>query len=186
MLTQSSGSSTPSTTFNAFSSSLNPAAQFLAKEGTATASVTSDSNAEDTDTETVKDTQLNLLTNAGEEDEDCLFEVRCKGMKFVEKTSDNGKIEKVWETQGLGPLRVLVNRETKRARLLLRADPSGKAVLNTSINRSIDYKVQPGSCSFPVPRTDGSGLDSWALRFRKEWTAELENALKTAKAGLPN
>lgn len=126
------------------------------------------------------------MTNAGEEDEDCLYEVRSRGAKLVEKTADNGKTEKIWETQGLGPLRVLVNRETKRARLLLRADPSGKAVLNASINRAIDYKVQPGSCSFLVPRADGPGMDAWVLRFKKEFTAEVENAVNTAKAGLPN
>ncbi|QGA16175.1 hypothetical protein EYB26_003842 [Talaromyces marneffei] len=180
------GSSTPSTTFNPFPSSLNPAAQLLAKEGTTTASVTSDSNAEETDTETVKDTQLNLLTNAGEEDEDCLCEVRSKGLKLAEKTADNGKTEKTWEVQGLGPLRVLVNRETKRARFLLRADPSGKAVLNTSISRAIEYKTQSGNCTFLVPRVDGSGMDLWTLRFKKEFTAEVENAVKTAKEGLPN
>ena len=148
--------------------------------------MTSDSNAEETDTETVKDTQLNLMTNAGEEGEDCLYEVRCKGLKMVEKTADSGKTEKIWEVQGLGLLRILVNRETNRARLLLRAEPSGKAVLNTAISRPIDYKFQPSSCTFPVPRADGSGIDLWLLRFKKEWTADVENAVKTAKAGLPN
>lgn len=124
------------------------------------------------------------MTNAGEEDEDCIYEVRSKGVKLVEKTADNGNTQKIWETQGLGPLRVLVNRETKRARLLLRADPSGKAVLNTSISRQIEYKLQPGACSFPVPRADG-GVDLWSVRFKKEFTAEVENAVKTAKEGLP-
>ena len=104
---------------------------------------------------------------------------------MVEKTADNGNTQKIWETQGLGPLRVLVNRETKRARLLLRADPSGKAVLNTSISRQIEYKVQSGSCTFLVPRENGSGVDLWSLRFKKEFTAEVENAVKTAKEGLP-
>lgn len=147
--------------------------------------MTSDSNAEDTDPETVKDAQLNLLTNAGEEDEDCLYEVRAKGLKLVEKTADNGKTEKTWEVQGLGPLRVLVNKETKRARFLLRADPSGKAVLNTAMSSQIDYKIQPGTCSLPVPRANGSGMDPWTLRFKKDFTADFENAVKTAKAGLP-
>lgn len=144
--------------------------------------MTSDSNAEDTDAETLKDTQLNLLTNAGEEGEDCILEVRSRGMKHVEKT-ENGKTEKAWETQGVGPLRILVNKETKRARFLLRADPSGKAVLNTAISRSIDYKFQPGGCTFLVPRAEG-GMDFWALRFKKETTSDVEKALKTAKEGL--
>jgi hypothetical protein len=117
------------------------------------------------------------LTNAGEEDENCIYEVRCRGSKLVEKS---------WEVQGVGPLRVLVNKETKRARLLLRADPSGKAVLNTSISRTIDYKIQPGGCTFLVPRGDGSVMDFWALRFKKDHTAKFENAMKTAKEGLPN
>jgi RanBP1 domain len=171
---------------NPFSSiSSNPATHLLSNHGgTTTTSVTSDSNADDTDTETYKDSQLNLMSNAGEEDEECLYEGRSRAMKFVEKQSD-GKIEKAWETQGVGQLRLLVNKETKKARIVLRAEPSGRAVLNTSINRAIDYKVQPGSCQFLVPRADGSGVDLWGLRFKKEVTAEVEGALKSAKDSLP-
>lgn len=155
-----------------------PASHLLS--ATATPSVTSDSNAEDTDTDTLKDAQLNLMSNAGEEGEDCIFNGRAKGLKSVEAKAG----EKTWETQGVGALRVLVNKETKRARILLRAEPSGRAVLNTAINRAIDYKVQGTSCQFLVPREDGSGMDLWVLRIKKEAAEELENALKTAKEGL--
>ncbi|OKL61322.1 hypothetical protein UA08_03743 [Talaromyces atroroseus] len=180
------GGPQPSTS-NPFSSiSSNVAAHLLPNHGgTTTTSVTSDSNADETDTETYKDSQLNLMTNAGEEDEEVLYEGRSRAMKFVEKQSE-GKTEKTWEVQGVGQLRLLVNKEAKRARIVLRAEPSGRAVLNTAINRAIDYKVQPGSCQFLVPRADGSGMDLWGLRFKKEVTAEVENALKSAKDSLSN
>ncbi|QKX63315.1 uncharacterized protein TRUGW13939_10485 [Talaromyces rugulosus] len=158
-----------------------PASHLLS--ATATPSVTSDSNADDTDTDTYKDTQLNLMSNAGEEGEDCIFNGRAKGLKSVEAKVGE-KSEKSWETQGVGALRILVNRDTKRARILLRAEPSGRAVLNTSINRAIDYKIQGTSCQFLVPREDGSGMDLWTLRIKKEAAEELEAALKSAKEGL--
>ncbi|CRG87820.1 putative protein DDB_G0274915 [Talaromyces islandicus] len=158
-----------------------PASHLLS--ATATPSVTSDSNADDTDTDTYKDAQLNLMSNAGEEGEDCIFNGRAKGLKIVE-TKGGDKTEKSWETQGVGPLRVLINKETKRARILLRAEPSGRAVLNTLINSGIDYKVQGTNCQFLVPREDGSGADLWTLRIKKDAAEELENALKTAKEGL--
>jgi hypothetical protein len=158
-----------------------PASHLLS--ATATPSVTSDSNADDTDTDTYKDAQLNLMSNAGEEGEDCIFNGRAKGLKSVEAKVGE-KSEKSWETQGVGALRILVNRDAKRARILLRAEPSGRAVLNTSINRAIDYKVQGTSCQFLVPREDGSGMDLWTLRIKKEAAEELETALKSAKEGL--
>ena len=106
-------------------------------------------------------------------------------MKLTEKQGEGGKTEKTWEVQGVGQLRFLFNKETKRARILLRAEPSGRAVLNTSINRAIDYKVVPGSCQFLVPHADGSpGMDFWALKFQKEVTADVEKALKSAKDSL--
>jgi hypothetical protein len=158
-----------------------PASHLLS--ASATPSVTSDSNADDTDTDTYKDAQLNLMSNAGEEDEDCIFNTRAKGLKSVEAKGGD-KTEKTWETQGVGSLRILVNKETKRARILLRAEPSGRAVLNTSINIAIDYKVQGTNCQFLVPREDGSGMDLWTLRIKKDVAGELENALKTAKESL--
>lgn len=121
------------------------------------------------------------MGNAGEEGEDCIFNGRGKGLKSVEGKDG----EKSWATQGVGPLRILVDKESKRARILLRAEPSGRAVLNTSINRAIDYKVQGTSCQFLVPRDDGSGMDLWILRIKKEAAEELETALKSAKEGLP-
>lgn len=177
--------STSTSSFNPFSSiNANPATHLLPKQIASTAtSVTSDSNAEDTDTETYKDTQLNLMTNAGEEDEDCVYSGRSRGLKYAEKSAGG---EKTWEVQGVGAVRLLVNRDTKKARIILRAEPSGRAVLNTAISRSITYKIQPGSCSFLVPRPDGSGMDLWALRFKKEATEEFEKALNTAKDSLPN
>ncbi|KAH8701627.1 hypothetical protein BGW36DRAFT_101859 [Talaromyces proteolyticus] len=161
----------------------NPATHLFS--GTATPSVTSDSNAEDTDTEPYKDTQLNLMGNAGEEGEECFFDGRSKGLKLVEKKSGD-KTEKSWEVQGVGSLRVLVNKEANRARIVLRAEPSGRAVLNTAISRTIDYKIQGTTCTFPVPRADGSAMDIWTLRIKKEAASELETALKSAKESLPN
>lgn len=137
-----------------------------------------DTAGEDTDGQDYSnDPQVNLVGNAGEENEDVAFVTRARALKYKQPSG--------WETQGVGPLRVLKNREAGRARLVLRADPSGKVVLNTAIQKAIDYKVANNSIQFIVPRADGSGVDPWALRVKtKEDAAELGKALAEVQESL--
>lgn len=137
-----------------------------------------DTGAEDTDGQDCSnDPQVNLVGNAGEENEDVAFETRARALKYQQPSG--------WQTQGVGPLRVLKNQQAGRARLVLRADPSGKVVLNTAIQKAINYKVENNSIHFIVPRADGSGVDPWALRVKtKEAATELGKALAEVKESL--
>jgi hypothetical protein len=143
--------------------------------GTASPSLASgsDTNADDTDGES-NDPQVDLMGNTGEEGEDLILMTRSRALKLNKESG--------WETKGLGALRVLVNKTEGRARVILRAEPSGNVVLNAAIHKSIEYTVLNTSVQFAVPLPNGSGVDLWALRVKtKDAAAELGHAMNTAK-----
>lgn len=69
----------------------------------------------------------------GEENEDSVYEKRSK----VYEVAD-GQVKSV----GLGNLRVLVNNETKKSRLLVRADGSGRVLVNIGLRKALTYTHQ--------------------------------------------
>lgn len=68
----------------------------------------------------------------GEENEDNVAEYRVKLYKL-----DEGK----WDVCGVGQLRVLVDKETKKARLLMRAEQSGRVLLNCVVRKELTYST---------------------------------------------
>lgn len=67
---------------------------------------------------------------AGEENEDAVLEERAKLYSL-----EDGK----YEVKGLGILRVLVHKETKKSRVVVRADGSGRVLLNTVLPKDVNY-----------------------------------------------
>ncbi|KAI9932678.1 hypothetical protein ASPWEDRAFT_47121 [Aspergillus wentii DTO 134E9] len=110
---------------------------------------------------------------AGEEDEDVVFESRARGLQL--------KAGAGWESKGVGFLKILKNRETSRARILLRADPSGNIVLNAALMKAITYKASGNSVQFLVPQPEGPP-ESWAIRVKKEETETLASKMEETKA----
>jgi len=109
---------------------------------------------------------------AGEEEEEVVFEVRARALKAL----GSG-----WAIQGTGVLRVLKHRTSGRSRVLLRADPSGKVVLNAALVRQIDYKLSDSSVQFLVPGASQK-LERWAIRVRgQEKAAELSATMESYK-----
>ena len=105
--------------------------------------------------------QINLAAGGpGEENEDILFEVRAKGLIY-----DSEKKE--WSIHGLGPLRVLKDRETGKARILLRQDPSGRILLNAALMSEMSYEYsKPKGVKMGVA-TDGK-LSTWMIKVGKD------------------
>ncbi|KAL5355127.1 hypothetical protein BJX96DRAFT_140759 [Aspergillus floccosus] len=139
-----------------------------------TPGVTSDTGAEESgDGDAVeKLPQVDLArSRAGEENEDVVMETRARGLKFVDKS---------WESQGVGFLRVLKDRTTSRGRVILRADPSGNVVLNTALMKAIEYKVSGNNVQFLVPKAEGPP-EQWALRVKKEDVERLGTAMQETK-----
>lgn len=111
-------------------------------------------------------------SRAGEENEDLLMETRARGLKMAKGG---------WDSQGVGFVRILKNRETSRSRVLLRADPSGNVILNASLMKDIKYTVNGTGVFFAVPQPDGS-LEQWAIRTKKEDIGRLASTMEEAKA----
>ncbi|KMP01646.1 RanBP1 domain containing protein [Coccidioides immitis RMSCC 2394] len=109
---------------------------------------------------------------AGETDEDVKFEVRARALKLVPGST--------WQRKGVGLLRVLKNRETGRARILLRADPSGNVILNSSLIPQVDYLQRATSVQFLVPT--GKEAEQWALKVKEATKAsELAAVMEECK-----
>ena len=120
-----------------------------------------------------KHEQLDLTAGGpGEEDEDVVYEVRARTSKY-----DDTKKE--WITQGLGPLRILKNRETGNTRILMRQDPSGRVLINSAIHGEMNYKAESKSIA-RIPMMGPSGkFEPWIVKVGKnsdaiEMAAKLE------------
>lgn len=81
---------------------------------------------------TVTDSEDLSGQGPGEENEDNVAEYRVKLHKLAD-----GK----WETIGVGQLRVLVDKDTKKARILMRAEQSGRVVLNCVVRKELTYSA---------------------------------------------
>ena len=119
-----------------------------------------------------KDEQLDLLSGADEEGEDKLFEVRAKAIMYDPKAKEKDSQANVWPVKGVGPLRVLKNKETKKTRILMRADPSGKIVLNAGLIKGAKYEHNATkSVKFMITNADGS-LSTYVTRTGKDEDAK--------------
>lgn len=106
-------------------------------------------------------------SGAGEENEDNLFELRANAFKLNKGVG--------WQKQGVGLLRVLKHKSNGRSRALLRADPSGKVVLNVALQGGHPYTACKNSVQLLVPDAEGN-LNQWALRVK---TAEIADKLSS-------
>lgn len=112
-------------------------------------------------------------SRAGEEEEDMLLETRARALKLEPGSG--------WQSQGVGWLRILKHKTTSRSRVILRADPSGKVILNASLLPQIKYKEAGTSVQFLVPRAEGTP-EQWAIRVKKEEVSRLATTMEEAKA----
>ncbi len=69
-----------------------------------------------------------METASGEENEDVLFEAKSKAYRFIEGE---------WKERGVGPLKLLQDKDTKKIRFLMRRDKTLKVCGN--------FFVQPGT-----------------------------------------
>jgi hypothetical protein len=149
-------------------------ANSTAPSRSSTPGITSDTGADDSaDGEPAEaDPQLDLTRGGtGEEDEEVIFEARARALKLVSES---------WESQGVGLLRILKHKTTSRSRILLRAQPSGKVVLNAALMREIKYTLTGSAVQFLVPHSDDPP-ERWAVRVKKEEVERLMTSIETSK-----
>lgn len=113
-----------------------------------------------------KQEQIDLTSSGpGEEDEDVIMQVKAKALQWDKDLSS-------WASKGLGPLRVLRNRESQHTRVLLRQDPSGKIVLNFALSKSFTYESSQ-SKTVRVPIVNESGkIESWMIKVGNDEDAK--------------
>ena len=143
--------------------------------GATTGGSANELTADDEDCNTEKQVQLDLTTSGpGEEDEDVIFQVRGRGLKWENKS---------WVSKGVGPLRVLKNPKSGQTRLLMRQDPSGRVVLNAGLSTYLKYESPVAKIvRMPVANQNG-GLETWTIKFAKDEDAkELARLLEENKS----
>jgi len=123
--------------------------------------------------------------------------VRAKAVKLVTGSSDSdddsgsnkggdkdkaAKKKSPWKVQGVGPLRLLKNKNTGAVRMLLRAEPRGHIALNKAILPDFNYKADTKYVKLTTATDDGKGLETWMLQVKTPAAAqELAEALEEHK-----
>lgn len=88
-------------------------------------------------------------SKSGEENETAKFTIRSKLMEYDSKNSENP-----YTNKGIGELKVLFNEQTKKSRILIRADGSLRVLLNTLILSSVKYDSIGNGSLIRVPTID--------------------------------
>ncbi|KAG4436362.1 hypothetical protein IFR05_008152 [Cadophora sp. M221] len=165
------------------SSSLFPSAVVSANTSRATSpgATTDADSGVDGDHDAEVQEQINLTAGGpGEEDEEVLHEVRAKARMFG---TIAGEDVNQWITKGVGPLRVLQNKDTKAVRILLRADPVGTIVLNKALLSEVKYESAAKTLKILANADDGKGLETWLLQVKTDEAAkELADILEKNKS----
>ena len=144
--------------------------------------ITSEAESVTTDTEeTYNDPQASFMSaNAGEENEDVLFESKAalsRMFKEHEIPTDGNDIkrhEPGWNKQGSGSVKVLKDRETGKCRIVFRAEPGANVLLNTRLISGAKYASQQtgryGAVTFPVA-VEG-GMQLWMVKVKTKEDGE--------------
>ncbi|KAJ5296102.1 hypothetical protein N7508_010923 [Penicillium antarcticum] len=108
--------------------------------------------------------------NGGEEEETVVFEEKCRAFKLTTG----------WTSQANGPVRLLKHPVTGRARIVVRAEPSGNVVLNTLLKKELVYSMTTNSVQLMVP-VEGGTASQWAIRVKREKLNEFFNLVQEIK-----
>ena len=144
--------------------------------GVTTGESANESNADGEDDKAEKQEQIDLTSpGPGEENEDVVLQLKAKALKYETASS-------TWASKGVGPLRVLKNRESHLTRVLLRQDPSGRIVINFALSKSFTYESSQ-SKTVRVPFLSESGkIETWMIKVGNDDDAKkLASALEENK-----
>lgn len=157
------------------------AASATTSRATTPGATTDGESGADADPDAEHHEQIDLTAGGpGEEDEESVHEVRAKALKWCKKEGD---VTEPWVTQGVGPLRVLKHKETGVSRILLRADPSGKIILNKGILGNVEYKANGKTLKIMTASDDGKGMETYVLQVKApEFAQKLAEVLEANKA----
>lgn len=121
---------------------------------------------------------LQIEVKTGEEDEELLYVHRAKLYRFVDGE---------WKERGLGNVKILRHKETKKLRVVMRREQILKICLNHVLNEDVDYKRKDDKSWLFVVNDFSEGsveLEKFSLRFKTKEVAEaFMNAIQKALDG---
>ncbi|KAG4305743.1 hypothetical protein PORY_000653 [Pneumocystis oryctolagi] len=114
----------------------------------------------------------------GEENEDIIFTAKAKIYKYSVK-------ENRFSDLGIGILKLNVDKDTSKARVLARLEGSGKVIINAGLQKDFQYLITgKKSVKIPAIPRDGTGIDTYLVRVRDEETSKkLADLLESKKLG---
>lgn len=119
-------------------------------------------------------------SKTGEENEEALYTKRAKLMHF--NPSDS---ELPYTSKGLGDIKLLKNKSTGKTRFLMRAEGGLRVILNTLVNKDVDY-VKMGNGSMvrvPILNPETNAIDTYVIKVKTPADGEeLSKAINDAKA----
>lgn len=117
-----------------------------------------------------------VTTSSGEEDEVALYTKRSKLLHY-------NVGDKKYDTRGVGEVRLLQHKETKKCRLLLRSEGAERVILNTAVGKTLEYtNVGKG---VRVPVFENGKLETYVLRVKTDDDAnEMISVIDEAKKQL--
>ena len=119
--------------------------------------------------------QLDLSSvGPGEEDEDVIFEVKAKALSFNPSS-------KIWDSKGVGLLRVLSHRETSKTRMVLRQATIGKVILNVALLSNMKYDYAGSKAVKMAVPSDSGKLEMWMVRTGTDEDAKKLSAVLEEK-----
>ena len=124
---------------------------------------------------------LTALSETELREEEILFDgVKGKAMKYERPSQD---ATSSWVNKGVGPVRLLKGKSNGVVRILMRASPSGKVVINARLLTEVSYtNPQPRTVQVPIMEEDGQ-MSTWIIRFGNDEDAtRFLNACETNKA----
>ncbi|KAK9386461.1 hypothetical protein V1515DRAFT_622423 [Lipomyces mesembrius] len=135
--------------------------------------------------------QINLSAEKGpgEEEEDVVLEGRTKVFQFKTaaeqkaeaKDGKKADIQDGFVTIGLGPYRVLTHQKTNKTRILVRADGSGRVLLNIGLRKNVEYSATDTSVRI-LDFIDGGKGVTYLLKVKTKADAEkLKDILQERK-----
>ncbi|KAL9610770.1 MAG: hypothetical protein Q9167_004553 [Letrouitia subvulpina] len=135
----------------------------------------------DVDDEAPKEEQIDLSNGGpGEDDEDTIYDVKAKALKYDSKKETPDKKE--WVVRGVGRCRIMKHRETGKVRILMRQEAIGKIALNVGLLPSLQYVQEKKCVRVPVP-VDKGKIESWMVQVGKvEDAAALARVLEENKS----
>lgn len=169
------GSFTSTTPAFSFSPAPAPAPASITTTAPSTASTNEEGSKEEGDGEVAAE-ESGESTNftaqgPGEENEDSLYEKKAKVYSNAE-----GKLQ----AEGIGLLRVLKHKETKKSRVVVRADGGGRVLLNVLLHKGFSYKANKTLVT--IVELTGDGPKQHMVRVKTaEDASELSKVLEDNK-----